>query len=78
MSRKHICDLKRMLAACFLYFLFKDETRQTTEIKLCFPLQDSTLNEPQQTLNCIHSYLSPMNSSLAKTINITLLLQCIH
>lgn len=42
-----------------------------------FSLQDSTLNAPQQTLNCMHSP-SIMSGSLAKTINITLLLQCIH
>lgn len=42
-----------------------------------FSLQDSTLNAPQQTLNCMHN-ISKMSGSLAKTINIALLLQCIH
>lgn len=55
----------------------KDKSDHGQEENCAFSLQDSTLNEPQQTLKCTHS-LSIMGDGLAKTISVTLLLQCVH
>lgn len=64
-------------ACCSLSFLCKDRQGKDKPDHGVFSLQDSTLNAPQQTLNCMHS-LGITGNGLAKTISITLLLQCVH
>lgn len=73
--------LKGMLAAPLLFCAKmrqgKDKSDHSQKVNCVFSLQGSTLNAPQQTLNCTHS-LSIMGGGLAKTISITLLLWCVH
>lgn len=81
MSWKCIIALKGMLAASFFLCAKirqgKVKSDHGQKANCVFSLQDSTLNAPQQTLNC-RQCLSIIGDCLAKTISITLLLPYVH
>lgn len=81
MSWKHILALTGTLAAPFLFCAKmrkgKDKTSHGHIANCVLSLQDSSINAPQQTLNCTHR-CSVTGDGPAETIGITVLLRYVH